>query len=392
MRSDDWSRRKFLAGTLAVAGSAAGVGVLLRGWPSGRDEADSASAPPAPAAQRPTVKPARHVILAPQNLGTHRTALGVFDVASSSVRTIPTPMLGHSVVCHPSRPDVVAVLGQRPVKSSCLLSLSTGEILQTFGATKERHFYGHGTYSTDGRVLYATENEDETGLGYVVARDATTLAVLGELSSHGMGPHELLFSADGKTAIIANGGAISLEGAYADDGEAPSSLCYVEVASGKLLERHVLADPQLSIRHLGLGSRGDVIAALRRYPEPSACPTLVMHRAGGSLRLTQPDATLMARMNGLALSIAVEPEGRVAGATHPDGDAVTFWDVATVSLLGVTAVEKPEGIAVLPNGSFLVTSLNGTLMTVDPATHVGTALGEARGLNWKHAIPWQLPA
>jgi hypothetical protein len=398
MNSRAFDRREFLhaASTLAAGGVIHLTGLAGCGSDSPGDSAPAPGAPlvAAPAAAAPTVPPGpRTLVLSPQSqAGPKGPSLGVLDLAAHRLDTIPTPMLGHSIVGHPGERGIVAVLGQRPERTSCLVDLDARKVVRAFEATRERTFYGHGAYSPDGRILYATENHERTGVGVIVARDARSLVVLGEFPSHGMAPHEMAFSRDGKTAIVANGGAISIEGDY-DDGpadlEAPS-LCYIDPASARLLDRHTLPDPKMSIRHLAVTDAGAVIAALRRYPSPEPCQTLAWHVPGHRLGFAASGPDVVARMTGLALSVAVGEARRVAGATHPDGDLVTFWDARDGRWLSQVKVAKPEGIVALPDAAFLVTSRSGVLTQVAQDGFVARPIEGVSGLNWKHAMAWSV--
>jgi hypothetical protein len=69
----------------------------------------------------------------------------------------------------------------------------------------DRAFNGHVIASPDGKRLYTTETNLETGQGLIGLRDAATLEKTGEWPTHGMDPHELLLDADG-SLVVANGG------------------------------------------------------------------------------------------------------------------------------------------------------------------------------------------
>ena len=77
----------------------------------------------------------------------------------------------------------------------------------TISSAEGRHFFGHGVFSPDGALLYATENDFDNAAGMVGVYDATDgFRRIGEFPTHGVGPHELLLMADGRTLAIANGG------------------------------------------------------------------------------------------------------------------------------------------------------------------------------------------
>ncbi len=117
-----------------------------------------------------------------------------------------------------------------------------------------RHFYGHGTFSRDGRVLYASENDFDNARGVIGIYDATdSFARIGEYPTYGVGPHDLSISFDGTTLIAANGGIET----HPDFGRTKMnldrmepSLALIDAATGSLIEKHELPPDfrQLSTR------------------------------------------------------------------------------------------------------------------------------------------------
>ena len=119
----------------------------------------------------------------------------------------------------------------------------------------DRAFNGHVIASADGRILYTTETNLETGSGLIGVRDAATLEKTGEWPTHGMDPHELLLDADG-SLLVANGGIpalpetgrIKLQLSRMD-----ASLVRLDTRRGDLLGQWRVADQRLSLRHIAWG-------------------------------------------------------------------------------------------------------------------------------------------
>lgn len=119
----------------------------------------------------------------------------------------------------------------------------------------DRAFNGHVVASPDGKLLYTTETNLETGQGLIGLRDAATLEKTGEWTTHGMDPHELLLDADG-SLLVANGGIPALPETgrlklHMDRMDA--SLVRLDTRSGALRGQWRLADRRLSLRHIAWG-------------------------------------------------------------------------------------------------------------------------------------------
>lgn len=119
---------------------------------------------------------------------------------------IPLPERGHAAATHPSRPEAIA-FARRPGTFALVIDCASGVLHTRLDAPEGRHFYGHGTFSADGALLYTTENAFETGLGWIGVWDASTgYRRLGDFSSGGIGPHDVALMPDGETLVVANGG------------------------------------------------------------------------------------------------------------------------------------------------------------------------------------------
>ncbi|MDH3591122.1 MAG: DUF1513 domain-containing protein, partial [Planctomycetota bacterium] len=271
--------------------------------------------------------------------GTERFSLGVLDLRSRSTSEIETGFMGHSVLADPSRPGRVVYLAQRPGRLACELDLEDGIVHRVFESGEGRHFYGHGAYSPDGRYLFSTENEIDTGKGIVVVRDGRDYKVLEELPSHGIGPHELKVLAGDGLAVICNGGSQTTADRPDFDVDAMRpTLTYVDLANGKRIREDALPIPRLSVRHLALTPQDDVAVGLKLYgPQDRWAPCLAFRTAGGPLKLARGPKRLMKKMGNSGFSLAIHESSKTLGVTHPDGGHVTFWDLRTHRFLKAMA-------------------------------------------------------
>ena len=160
--------------------------------------------------------------------------LCVFDLDGTRSRAIDMAFFGHGLAFHP-RERQRAVVFEKKGAGCCEVDLRSGRVTRAITTPAQRAFYGHGAFSRDGAVLFATENHLETKNGLIVIRDATTYQVLGEFPTYGQSPHDCHLIDEGKTLVVTNGGG-------ALDTDALPSVTFVDAASTKLLEKLTLRD------------------------------------------------------------------------------------------------------------------------------------------------------
>ncbi len=140
-----------------------------------------------------------------------RTADGTYAVVllaadGAILREIPISDRGHDIAIDPISRRC-AVFGRRPGYFGVLFDLDGKAEPRVFAPEPDRHYFGHGTFSTDGKLLYTSEHNIDTGDGVIGIYDVSgAVRRVGEFPSFGVGPHEAVLLADGKTLAIANGG------------------------------------------------------------------------------------------------------------------------------------------------------------------------------------------
>lgn len=285
---------------------------------------------------------------------------------------LPLPDRGHSFAVHPSQP-VAVHFARRPGTFAIAIDVAQGRVLHRIASVESRHFYGHGAFSPDGRLLYATENDFAGERGVIGVYDAANgYRRVAELPSHGIGPHELRLLADGTTLVVANGGILTRPDLPRVKLNIPTmspSLAYIDRRDGRLLAEARLAPSlhQLSIRHLALG-RGGMVAAVMQYegPKGDLVPLVAVHRRGGEMRLFEGPEPVLQSMKGYCGSAAFDSGGTLLGVSSPRGGVLTFWEAATGRHLSSVAFEDGCGLAAAPEpGAFLASSGTGALSRID---------------------------
>lgn len=232
-------------------------------------------------------------------------------------------------------------------------------------AREGRHFYGHGAFSPDGRLLYASENDFDGNRGMIGIYDARDrFARIGEYQTYGTGPHDMTVSDDGRFLIVANGGIET----HPDFGRTKlnldhmePSLTLIDAAAGSLIEKRVLPAQyaHVSTRHVDIDADGKIWFACQYEGHRNDLPPLVGHFGRGEdlTFVTLPDETTRALGNYVG-AIAVNRGEGLVGVTSPvNGTAVTL-DAISGKVLKVESVADAAGIAAAERG-FAVSSYRG---------------------------------
>ncbi len=321
-----------------------------------------------------TAAPARFIACADDRARRH-FAVG-FDEGGRIDFALPLPSRGHGFARRPVGAECV-VFARRPGFFASVIDLLEGEIAATIAPPQGRNFYGHGTYSADGGLLYICEHDDATGDGRIGVYDAVhDYARIGDFGAGGIGPHDILLMPDGKTLAVAIGGILTdRDRDKLNIDTMDPSLVYLDAGTGRLLEQ-VGPPPdwhQLSIRHLDVDASGRIAVAMQyEGDEGEAVPLAALHRRGDALRYLEASEDADRRLRQYLGDIAFDASGRTIAATSPVGSAVALWDAASGDYLRTVEASDGCGIGRLGAG-FLVAGGDGRLRRVDASTTASLA-------------------
>lgn len=274
------------------------------------------------------------------------------DGERKKARLIATSFLPHAITIDPNDPTKAAVF-EKKGPGACCVDLAAGRVIRPLRSPAERHFYGHGAYSADGSLVYATESYlNDEHRGALVVRDAKTFEEVGTVPTFGTAPHDCLLLDDGTTMVVTNGGGPLKGGAM-------PSITYVDLKTETLLEEVRLKAPRFNTGHLAVSSRGDLaVVSAPRDGLPGKGPGLgavSLKPQGLSIDTMRKPKKVADRMKGETLSVLIhEPDDRVF-ATHPAGDMVTVWSMSERKLLHrYDDFEQPRGVCLTLDARHLV--------------------------------------
>ena len=264
--------------------------------------------------------------------GQHFIQIVTMDGGSGGTiqAAIPIPARAHDIAARPLSNEVV-VFDRRPGQFLYHLDWTNpGAHFTAISSHPQRHFYGHGVFSHDGRWLYTTENDLNNLSGVIGIYDASDrFRRVGEWPLKGVGPHELALMPDGETLVVALGGIKT----HPDTGRKTlnpetlsPALLYINRSSGAELERQTFIDPRLSIRHLDISSQGQVAVGMQFQGDPEGMPLVALHRQGEPLKPVVAKEEEWMSLNGYIASVCFLSEADTLAVTTPRGNRIALID------------------------------------------------------------------
>jgi len=268
----------------------------------------------------------------------------------------------HDIINHPTQPLALFV-ARRPGTESYLIDLRDGRLLQTIASQPNRHFYGHAVIHKSGDWLYATENDTSDpgrGLLGVYRFEGERLVHSGEISTHGIGPHQVSWMPDGETLIVANGGIrTEAESRVEMNLDAMEPSLVLMQRDGTLLSKETLAQPMNSVRHLGVASDGTIVAGQQFMGASHESSELLAIKRPGQPFVAFPVAEQQLQaMAHYTASVAVHSELRLVALTAPRGNRFFIWDLDSGAVRLDAPLPDCAGVGAVADG-FVVTSGQG---------------------------------
>lgn len=311
-------------------------------------------------------------------------SLSTFDANGEEHARVALPGQAHGFAVSPNARNVVS-FPSLPGTVAPVLNFDGQEVGRLLAAP-ERHFNGHGAYSSDGRLILASQNKAETAEGIIGVYNAQNYRQIKELSAYGIGPHDIQLAPDGTTLIIASGGLQT----HPDTGRLElniqtmrSSLNLINIHTGKLVSSHTLPVDKLSIRHLDVSQSGAILISCQ-YKGNTELPSLVgLLRKGQPLQMLNIDGDSLWQMKQYTASARFINEN-LAAVSCPRGNLLSFWDLQAGEYLYGVAIDDVGGIEVLPDQKTVMASANtGELVSVDVLSgHISPVGHSWSGAKW----------
>jgi hypothetical protein len=300
----------------------------------------------------------------PADQVTQRFVFSQVDFGGGEIALTATTFLPHGVAIDPLDPNRLVTF-QKIGVGCCEIDLAARTVIRTIVPTEGRWFYGHGAFSSDGKLLYSTETVNSEERGVIGVRDASTFEYLGEFPTFGENPHDCHLIEGGKVLLVTNGGG-------ALDSRLRPCVTWVEIESRKLLDKREIASERFNTGHLCLAGDGGlaVVSAPRKGLTDKDLGAVSLGRSHDQLQTMQEPQPVTSRMIGEALSVAIHEPTQIAAVTHPFGDMVTFWSMRTFDFLKKLDLPRARGVTLTQDGNnFLVSyGLTTDVVEISPGT------------------------
>ncbi|TNM66379.1 DUF1513 domain-containing protein [Aliirhizobium smilacinae] len=291
----------------------------------------------------------------------YRAPDGSFGIATVSeggeiIDRVALPARAHGMAFSSASGRAVA-FARRPGTFAMVFDPSRQAEPIVITAPEGRHFYGHGHFSPDGTVLYASENDFDGNRGMIGLYDGRYgFRRIGEFDAHGIGTHDMTVSDDGTMLVIANGGIET----HPDFGRTKlnidrmePSLVVLDVKNGALIQKHRMPSSlsQLSTRHLDITESGRIWFACQWEGARNENPPLAGWFSKGEdiALLSLPDETT-ARLANYVGAIAVNRRQNIVGLTSPINGASVTLDAKTGLVLSEDTIREAAGVAPAAHG------------------------------------------
>ncbi|MFK8067144.1 MAG: DUF1513 domain-containing protein [Gammaproteobacteria bacterium] len=322
------------------------------------------------------------------DLKTKKTkyVLALYDFKKSVAEQISVNFFAHGISINPRSKNTL-FLFQKKGSGACEVNIKTKQVIRYMSPTNGCHFYGHGSYSKDGSLLFAVESYLNNHDGIISIRDTKSLDILGEIPSYGKSPHDCHLFNNGKLLAITNGGGTL------DSTDSPS-VCYVDVESGMLIEKIELPDQRINAGHLVLSKNQDlgVVSAPRSGLPGSDLGGVSFRKMGSEIINLQAPEEIKNRYVGETLSAAIHETSKTFAVTTPKGDIVSFWDTKNNQFKKHINLPRPRGITATTDGKYFIVSYGSQaslgLIATDTLELQKQASINATYITGSHIINW----
>ncbi len=271
----------------------------------------------------------------------------IFNSETGTISDIKIDFFGHTLLQNPLRKNLIYTFGQYGMQGS-LIDIESEKCVQSIKAAPHCTFMGHAGFIEQKNVLYTTEHDHNKNEGFITFRDPTSLIELNKIKSGGRKPHDTTYLMNHNSIVVINA-------------EGPSSLVYINVNDGKIVNQIFLSEGQSgNYSHFEI-STDDWIVAL---PRKSTSRINLIDPSGRITALEHPET----KSPGALSSCFIKNSDYIA-VTYPEAGFIQIWNYKTKKSIGHIQLPNPRGLVQIENDrnknySFLASVADTNLMVL----------------------------
>lgn len=245
-----------------------------------------------------------------------------------------------------------------------IFNLSTKKVTKSFNSSTGLDFFGHAVSTPDGQYFICGESAKNVKDGTITVRDSRDGRIVQKFLSHGQNPHEMLVMPDGKTLLIANAGPLDFDSKR--DGIERSCLAFVDLGSGKIVNKLISTVPDVKIAHFSRLNSGRIFVGGVPGTNKDKVPGRVL-TTDGKKDLTQldvPDSIVKSLVNE-TLSVVASDDKNLVAVSMPYSNRVLTWQADDLKFRFATTIRRPTGLGFL-NDSIVVGAEDGQWFEISP--------------------------
>lgn len=292
--------------------------------------------------------------------------VAAFDLNGKIISKVSLPARAHQVLAIKSKPGYALVFARRPGEYILEIDFKHGQVTNHIEVAPEHRLYGHGILAQQDTVLVSSENDYQAGRGLIVLRERASNKILAQYDSGGIGPHEVALMPDKKHIVIANGGIQT----HPEQGRKKlnldsmkPNLAYMELSSGKIVDKFTLDNHHLSIRHLAVSDNGKVIAGMQyQGASTDEVPLAISHQGEEKLQYLKADSNTWRSMKQYTASVCINSKQNVVVITCPKASLLTYWQLNSNEFISSHKLKDGAG-ATLVDDHFVASTGRGRVIT-----------------------------
>jgi len=271
----------------------------------------------------------------------------IMSLQTGGTRSVHVGFEPHSFLQHPRYPNRIWAVEKWGV-NVVELDVAEGKVIQRIVCSGDKQFYGHGFFAADGSTLFVVRVDTHTGLGHLAGYDTTSYRQIEDYQVTIGGLHDSQLLPDGTLLLTSSG---TRKGAY-DEGKPAlrlesSSLVYVDLQGGKVLDKAFIRDDTHVIGHFSQAAGGRLVvlsSPVDRISAPHAHGHIYMGSTSGTqLQQLHIDAAT-GPYEGEMLSVAVNRDASMALVTNPVGRRIIVLDPRSATHITTLMIEA-HGVA-----------------------------------------------